>query len=147
MIKRLFLALSILLTPSLAFAEVFSKNVIIQEEDGNPKGIVKTLKVTNDTLTQNSAGDYSVTTGGGGSGDSITVNTTAATNVNFLDNIYIDWALNIASTPDDITAKPNYAETLAGNPALLTTEIVFTADGLLAEGTTEDAIENKQAFP
>ncbi len=80
-------------------------------------------------------------------GDNIDVNSTGATNANFLDNLYIDWALNAASTPDDITGKFNYAETLAGNPALLTTEVIFTADGLLAEGTTADTIEMKLVFP
>src|SRR3990167_10305613 len=39
--------------------------------------------------------------GGASGGDEITVNTTAATNANFLDNLYLDWALNTASTPDD----------------------------------------------
>lgn len=80
-------------------------------------------------------------------GDNIDVNSSGATNANLLDNIYIDWSLNAASTPDDVTAKPNYAETLAGNPALLTTECIFTADGLLCEGTTADTIEIKLAFP
>jgi len=80
-------------------------------------------------------------------GDNIDVNSVGATNANFLDNLYIDWSLNAASTPDDITSKFNYAETLAGNPAILTTECVFTADGLLCEGTTADTIEIKLAFP
>lgn len=85
--------------------------------------------------------------GGGSGGDNITVNTTAATNANFLDNLYIDWALDTAATPDDVTAKFNYAETLAGNPALLTGECVLTIDGIICEGTTADAIEMKLAFP
>jgi len=84
---------------------------------------------------------------GGSGGDNVTVNSTTATNANFLDNLYVDWAINTAATPDDITAKFNYAETLAGNPALLTTECVFTADGILCEGTTADTIEIKLAFP
>lgn len=80
-------------------------------------------------------------------GDNITVNTTAATNANFLDNLYMDIAIDMAATPDDITWKFNYAETLAGNPTLLTTECIFMADGLMCEGTTDDTIEMKLAFP
>ena len=93
------------------------------------------------------AGTVTVTGSGGGSGDSVTVNSSAAANANFLDNLYIDWALDTATTPDDITAKFNYAETLAGNPAFLTTECGFIADGFLCEGTTADTIEIKLAFP
>lgn len=123
------------------------KCVTVEEEDGSPSNtLCQKIKVTNGTLTDNS-GDFSLSTGGGGSGDSASVNSLDATNANFLDNLYIDWALNTASTPDDITAKYNYAETLAGNPALLTTECIFTADGILCEGTTADAIEIKLAFP
>lgn len=85
--------------------------------------------------------------GGAAGGDDITVNTTAATNANLKDNLYIDYSIDTAPAPDDITSKPNYAETLAGNPALLTTECIFTADGLLCEGTTADTIELKLAFP
>src|SRR3990167_5490385 len=106
------------------------------------------ITFSDDNLTCNSDGSISISdaTGAGG-GDEITVNTTAATNANFLDNLYVDWAINTASAPDDITSKFNYAETLAGNPAFLTTECAFTADGLLCEGTTDDTIEIKLAFP
>jgi hypothetical protein len=121
----------------------------ITEEDGSPiiYGYYK-IKFANTNVTDNGDGTISIAdqTGAGG-GDAVTVNTTAATDANFLDNLYIDWAINTASSPDDITGKFNYAETLVGNPALLTTECVFTADGLLCEGTTADAIEIKLAFP
>ena len=87
----------------------------------------------------------------GGSGDSITVNTTAATDANFLDNLYMDWGLDTVAAPDDITAKFNYATTLAGNPALLVDEIVLFADasgpGFLSEGLTADTNEQLYRFP
>lgn len=121
----------------------------VQEEDGSPSiPNCRILKFANTNITDNGDTSCSIAdqTGAGG-GDEITVNTTAATNANLLDNLYIDFAINTAATPDDITAKFNYAETLAGNPAFLTTECAFTADGLLCEGTTADAVEIKLAFP
>src|SRR3990167_1165255 len=54
--------------------------------------------------------------------------------------------LGLAHTPTGTLLLKN-SDTLAGNPALLTTECLFTADGLLCEGTTADAIEIKLAFP
>lgn len=45
------------------------------------------------------------------------------------------------------TIALDYTATLAGNPTMLTTECRFTADGLICEGTTADAIEMKLAFP
>lgn len=120
----------------------------IEEADGSPSlATCGTLKMENGTLTDNGDGTFNYVAPGGAGGDNLTVNTTNATNANLLDNLYIDFALDTAPTPDDVTAKFNYAETLAGNPALLTTECVFTADGLLCEGTTADAIEIKLAFP
>jgi len=74
------------------------------------------------------------------SADAITVNSSAAADANFLDNTYIDWALNTATTPDDITAKFNYAETLSGDPTLSSAEVIFTSNGFLAEGATADGI-------
>src|SRR3990167_1689383 len=92
-----------------------------------------------------------LTVDGGGSGDSITVNTTAATNANFLDNLYMDIALDAAATPDDVTWKFNYAETLAGNPALLVDECVLfkdaTGGGLLCEGSTADTAGQDYPVP
>src|SRR3990167_1892398 len=139
---------------SLTFLLLLSNNIYAQflrgvtEEDGSPTCLGYQIKIALGNLTDNGDGTCSIAdqTGAGG-GDEITVNTTAATNANFLDNLYVDWALNAASTPDDITAKYNYAETLAGNPALLTTECIFMADGLMCEGTTADTIEIKLAFP
>src|SRR3990167_6963973 len=46
--------------------------------------------------------------GGAGGGDDITINTTAATNANFLDNLYTDYGLDTVATPDDITSKFNF---------------------------------------
>src|SRR3990167_3572870 len=86
-----------------------------------------------------------LTVDGVGSGDSITVNTTAATNANFLDNLYMDIALNAAATPDDVTWKFNYDETLAGDPALLANECILvkaaSVSGFLCEGTIADTNE------
>lgn len=81
-----------------------------------------------------------------GGGDNITVNTTAATNANFLDNIYFDWAIDTVATPDDITAKPNY-NAASGDLALLASEVAFSVDGLISEGLTADTIEGRFAFP
>ena len=122
------------------------KCVTIQEEDGSPTNTqCQTLKVTNGTLTDNS-GSFSLSTGGGGSGDNITVNTTNATNANFLDNLYYDWALDAAATPDDITVKPNY-NAASGNFAFLLNECAWALNGLVCEGATADDIEIFLQFP
>ena len=125
----------------------------IQEEDGDPAiQNCMTIKFPNANVTDNGDGTCSIAdqTGAGG-GDEITVNTTAATNANFLDNIYVDWTLVTASTPDDITAKYNYAETLAGDPALLVDECIFAKDlsggFFLCEGSTADTAEQAYRFP
>src|SRR3990172_6437999 len=129
--------------------DVVAPPYCIEEEDGSPSICFPVpIKFANGNVTVNADGSVSIAdqTGAGG-GDEITVNTTAATNANFLDNLYVDWAINAASTPDDITAKYNYAETLAGNPALLATECIYMADGVMCEGTTADTVEIKLAFP
>src|SRR3990167_1335151 len=87
-----------------------------------------------------------LTVDGGGSGDNITVNTTAATNANFLDNLYMDIALDAAATPDDVTWKFNF-NAASGDIALLTNEVAFTFNGLVSEGLTADTIEGRFAFP
>jgi len=79
-------------------------------------------------------------------GDNITVNTTAATNANFLDNIYIDIALDAAATPDDVTWKFNF-NAASGDIALLTNEVALALNGLVSEGLTDDTIEGRLAFP
>jgi len=137
-----------LVKPCLA-QDVVAPPFCIQDESGaNSVCFPVPIKFADGNVAVNADGSVSIAdqTGAGG-GDEITVNTTAATNANFLDNLYIDWAINAASTPDDITAKYNYAETLAGNPALLTTECIYMADGVMCEGTTADTIEIKLAFP
>src|SRR3990167_11503307 len=85
----------------------------------------------------------------GGSGDGVTVNTTAVdTTANFLDNIYTDFALTDggAGGPDDVTAKPNY-NAASGDLALLTNEVAWALNGLVSEGVTADLIEGRFAFP
>lgn len=158
---RKLLVLLFLLVASPAFAgSTFNpftgkpdKIPTIQEEDGDPAiQNCMTIKFPNANVTDNGDGTCSIAdqTGAGG-GDEITVNTTAATNANFLDNPYIDWTLVTASTPDDITAKYNYAETLAGDPALLVDECIFAKDTsggfFLCEGSTADTAEQAYRFP
>src|SRR3990167_7665051 len=102
------------------------------------------------TLLQSSsfAARVEITGGGGGGsvGDNITVNTTAATNTNFLDNTYMDIALDAAATPDDVTWKFNFNAT-SGDIALLTNEVALALNGLVSEGVTADTIEGRFAFP
>lgn len=69
-----------------------------------------------------------------GVGDRISVNGTDARDANFLDNLFLDFSINTATTPDDVTSKFNYAETLAGNPALGAEECIFTLEGTNAGG-------------
>jgi hypothetical protein len=76
----------------------------------------------------------------GGGGDSITVNTTEATDANFLDNIYIAYAINTASSPDDITSKFVY-NAASGDHGLLANESAFAANGFVFEGATANTIE------
>src|SRR3990167_8687775 len=102
------------------------------------------------TLLQSSsfAARVEITGGGGGGsvGDNITVNTTAATNANFLDNTYMDIALDAAATPDDVTWKFNF-NAASGDIALLTNEVALALNGLVSEGVTADTIEGRLAFP
>lgn len=65
------LILLFLLIPTICFARmtgggVTTSNVMIQEEDGSPSGKLNKLRVTNDSLTKNAEGDYSLDTGAGG---------------------------------------------------------------------------------
>ena len=93
--------------------------------------------------------DSNVVKIGGPGMDAVTVNSSAVdTTANFLDNIYMDFSLadGGAGGPDDVTSKFNY-NAASGNLALLTTEVAFTADGLVAEGTTADNIEIYLQFP
>jgi hypothetical protein len=76
----------------------------------------------------------------GGGGDNITVNTTEATDANFLDNIYIAYAINTASNPDDITSKFVY-NAASGDHGLLANESAFAANGFVFEGATANTIE------
>jgi len=82
----------------------------------------------------------------GSGGDSITVNGSAATNANFLDNIYFDFSLDTSATPDDITIKPNY-NAASGNIALAANEVAFSLNGLVSEGATANDVEGRFAFP
>src|SRR3990167_5306849 len=79
---------------------------IVEEEDASPSCAGTILKVSNATLTDNADGSCSVDTGGG-SGDVVTVNSTAIdTTANFKDTTTITWALidGGAGGPDDAQA-------------------------------------------
>ena len=135
---------------------LFSQDAFAIKVQKFPSGTPVEVPATSGTLTAGncvqvasdgkSVEDAGATCGGVGAGDSVTVNTTAATDANFLDNIYLDWSINTVSSPDDITAKPNY-NAASGDVALLTTEVAFSANGLVSEGTTADTIEGRFAFP
>src|SRR3990167_3275806 len=136
-----------LLIPSIAFAQPSGKG-FVEANDGTTSCFGYQLKFAATNVTDNADGTCSIADQPGAGGrDEITANTTAATNANFLDNLYMDIALDTDPAPDDVTWKFNYAETLAGNPALLTTECIYMADGVMCEGTTADTIEIKLAFP
>lgn len=79
-------------------------------------------------------------------GDNITVNTTVATNANFLDNLYYDWAIDTVPAPDDITIKPNY-NAATGDFAFLLNECAWAVNGLVCEGATANTIEIFLQFP
>lgn len=70
MIKKIILlSLIILLSAGTANSQSSRFNrkpLLIQEEDGSPSKRARTLKVTNDTLTDNGDGTVSLNTGGGG---------------------------------------------------------------------------------
>lgn len=113
------------------------------------------ITYTGDNLSCNANNSVDISdAGGAGSGDNVTVNSTAAdTTANFLDNIYLDYSLadGGAGGPDDVTSKFNFAETLAGNPALAEDECIFFADtsggGFICEGSTADTNEQLYRFP
>ena len=89
------------------------------------------------------------------SGDSITANSVSAdTTANFKDNIYSEWALGDGGPggPDDVTVKPDYDQTLAGNPTLEVDECIFFKSAslggcFLCEGSTADTAEQLYCFP
>lgn len=92
--------------------------------------------------------------GGGTIDDDVQVNGSAVdTTANFTDNIYVDFTITDGGSggPDAVNAKFNYAETLAGNPALLVDECVLMKDasggGFICEGSTADTNEQIYRFP
>lgn len=98
----------------------------LEEEDGSPSVIGYKLKVTNGTLTDNGDGTVSIPTGGGaGSGDNVTVNSTAIdTTANIKDSTDITWAITDggAGGPDDI------AGTVVQSPKLTTARAINGTD-------------------
>jgi len=129
----------------------------MQDEDGDPSVTpVYTIKVTNGTLTDNGDTSVSLVTGGGGGGggDNVQVNSVAVdTTADFIDSIYEELTLTDggAGGPDDVTSKPDYDQTLAGNPALEVDECIHFKDtsggGFLCEGSTADTSEQLYRFP
>ena len=138
--RKIFLTIIVLLvSANISYAQ-FVRGVT--EEDGSPECYGYQLKFANGNITDGGDGTCSVAdqTGAGG-GDAITVNTTAVEDPDFQDNVYID----VTTGSDIINWKYNYAETLAGDPALLVDECVLfkdaTGGGFLCEGSTADTAE------
>jgi hypothetical protein len=79
--KKIFLIVGFLLLSFPSWADVVSKNVVIEEADGSPKGVLRDLKVTNGTLTDNGGGVFTLTAGGAtpaGSSGEIQINDSGA---------------------------------------------------------------------
>ncbi len=77
---------------------------VLEEEDGDPSGRPRTIKVTNGSLTDNGDGSFSIGLGAG-SGDNVTINASAIdTTANFKDGDIV-WTLTDggAGGPDDVT--------------------------------------------
>lgn len=105
-IGLLYLLIMVFVQPVFADARTDS-TLRIKEEDGSPSKTPHTLKVTNGTLTDNGDGTVSLDTGGGASGDSVTVNTTDTdTTANIKDTTTVTWAVvdGGAGGPDDVQA-------------------------------------------
>lgn len=119
---------------------------ICTEADGNPRGVCNVLKFANGNLTLSGTNATVADQTGAGGGDEISVNSAAATSANFLDNIYMDWALDTGASPDDITSKFNY-NAASGDVGLAANEVAWSLNGLVSEGTTANTIEGRFAFP
>lgn len=127
------------------------------KEDGTSKGYFNIIDFQNCPAVTKSGIEAQIdfsACAGSGSGDAATVNSSAVdTTANFLDSIYHDFSLTDGGPggPDDVTVKPNYAETLAGNPALLVDECIWAKDTsggfILCEGSTADTNEQAYRFP
>jgi len=106
--------------------------VTMQEEDGSPVNKqCKPIKVTNGTLTDNTS-YYSLSTGGGGSGDSVTVNgSDVDTTANFADSSGWTWTLTDggAGGPDDITVAAALTGLSDVGSATVTGGRLLVADG------------------
>ena len=142
--KKLLFSFVFLFVATIADAQYFLQAI---EEDGFPACYGYALKFANSNLKDNGDGTCSIAdqTGAGGE-DAITVNTTAATDANFLDNLYYDWAIATVPAPDDITIKPNY-NAASGDFAFLLNECAWAVNGLVCEGATADTIEIYLQFP
>lgn len=142
-INKLFLAISFLFLATPALALVTE----VCEDDGTDCKYPYSIRFPVGNITDNGDGTLNIAddTGAGG-GDEIAVNSSDATNANFLDNIYIDWALNTGSSPDDITSKFNY-NAASGDVALSANEVAWSLNGLVSEGATANTIEGRFVFP
>ncbi len=101
-------------------------------------------------LTADANGDISCTDddGGGGSGDVVTINSTAIdTTADFADNIYLDFTHTDggAGGPDTVNSVFNF-NTASGDHALSANELAFAANGFVVEGATANTIETYVAF-
>lgn len=105
--------------------------------------------LTYDAAT-NTFGCEADSTGAGG-GDAITVATVAATDPDFIASLSIVPTLDTVPAPDTIAWAFDYAQTLAGNPALAVSTAQFASacagGGFISEGNVADTSEQLYCFP
>lgn len=156
----IFLILLTFLTP-IAYADdpiVVSSPPVCAKDEGSTIGCpVFSIDCSGAGISCSKTGSeltLSVAAAAGGGEDAVQVNGVAVdTTADFIDSIYIEWGLadGGAGGPDDVTAKADYDQTLAGNPALEVDECIFMKDtsggGFLCEGSTANTNEQLYRFP
>jgi hypothetical protein len=143
-IAKIILSLLVLITVNSSRGIAGDDRAVIYNKDTGKQTILGAA-ASSKYLNDDGSGNITWQTVSSG-GDSVTVNSSATTNANLLDNIYLDWLLDTGSDPDDITAKFNYNAT-SGDIALSANEVAWTLNGLVSEGATADTIEGRFAFP
>lgn len=122
--------------PSLAANTVYT----LPEDDGDAGEQLQ---------TDGSGGLTWEAAGSGGSGDSISVNSSAATDANFTDGDIV-WTLNTGATPDGVSASIASGAVLPGMIDKTSTlssfaeganATAFATTGIIFEGSTNDAVE------
>lgn len=147
MLRVLFLILFLISSVNSAFAVQLTG-----EEDGDPNYLSQACwayKFANGNVTVNADGTCSIADqGGAGSGDNVTINSTAAdTTADFADNIYMDFTVTDggAGGPDTVNSVFNY-NAVTGDHALSANELAFGVNGFVVEGATADTIETYVQF-